>query len=400
MTHPKQTIPEEYQGLVELLTYCRPSYSEAATQFGVRFLMPHLGMADLDGNYYCSIQDNEGGTPRVAFMAHYDTVHYDAGRQVVEVAGDVAKLPEGSQSSCLGADCTTGLWLILEMIKAKVPGHYMVFANEEVGCVGSKAFAANNRSWLETDVDFAISFDRMYNTSIITHQMSMRTASDTFAYSLAAALKLNLSCDTGGSFTDSNEFVDIIGECTNLSVGYRGQHSKREQQDLAFAVKLRDRLLEADWSLLIKEREAGESEYDWGWGGRNNWYRDYKTGGGAFGSKDRYDSDGYYDPMGKYDYSGNLIVDDGGYSYDRYDKAGNPDPDGAYDALGNYVLGYRSSPRSERLELLDLLSEDPSGVVSCMIEFGLTSEIVKRYLTEESISESRRASRLYGNDVY
>jgi len=40
--------------------------------------------------------------------------------------------------------------------------------------------------------------------------------------------------DDGGVYTDSAEFVDIIEECTNLSVGYFSEHTTSEKQDIDF----------------------------------------------------------------------------------------------------------------------------------------------------------------------
>ena len=52
-------------------------------------------------------------------------------------------------SSCLGADCTTGIWLIMNMIEAKViEGVYVIHAAEEVGCKGSRALVADDPEWL------------------------------------------------------------------------------------------------------------------------------------------------------------------------------------------------------------------------------------------------------------
>ena len=36
--------------------------------------------------------------------------------------------------------------------------------------------------------------------------------------------------DTGGSFTDTANYTDIIPECTNLSCGYYNAHTQSEYQ--------------------------------------------------------------------------------------------------------------------------------------------------------------------------
>tara|TARA_R110000782_G_scaffold147143_1_gene239926 strand:- start:31 stop:579 length:549 start_codon:yes stop_codon:yes gene_type:complete len=120
-------------------------------------------------------------------------------------------------------------------------------------------------------MDAVISFDRFGDTSIITHQMGMRTASDTFAKSFADALDMpQLTGDTGGSYTDSNEYVNVVSECTNISVGYYGQHGTNETQDLDYAEFLSESLINADWSKLVFKRDPSVIEDSWSsWGTRN-----------------------------------------------------------------------------------------------------------------------------------
>jgi hypothetical protein len=126
------------------------------------------------------------------------------------------------------------------MIRAGVPGHYVFFAGEEVGCIGSKALAEE-----EIEIgqyDHCVSFDRRGTNSIITHQCGSRTASDLWALDLAGRLavvdnNLRYEPDPTGVFTDSREFADLIPECTNLSVGYLNQHTARERQDVKFLLR-------------------------------------------------------------------------------------------------------------------------------------------------------------------
>lgn len=248
------TLKYKAPNLLDMLAYKRPQKSKYQGKFCRRFLEPVFGKPDLHGNYYMIIGDR----PRVAFMSHHDTVHTNDGRQVVVIDGDFVKAP--SNSNCLGADCTTGVYIMLRMIEAKVPGVYVVHAAEEIGCLGSAALVKDFPSWM-SHVDFAISFDRMGYDSIITHQTSMRTCSDEFAQSLADILDLGFKADDTGVYTDSNEYTDFISECTNISVGYFNQHSKNEKQDLVFLEVLIQQLCDADWSKLVAKRVAGTQEY-------------------------------------------------------------------------------------------------------------------------------------------
>lgn len=238
---------------IDMLAYKRPDGSRYQKKFCRRFLEPVFGKPDAHGNYTLTI----GTKPRVAFMSHHDTVHHKDGRQIVQIMDDHAF---STGNDCLGADCTTGIYIMLRMIEENVPGVYVVHAGEEIGCVGSSALVKDFPAWIG-QVDAAISFDRKGYTSIITHQMGARTCSDAFADSLADILDLSMVKDTTGAYTDSNEYIDYISECTNISVGYFNQHTKKESQDLVFLEYLIQALVVADWSKLVFKRALGAVEY-------------------------------------------------------------------------------------------------------------------------------------------
>jgi len=261
--------------LIEMLRYMRPEGSETQLDFCDEFLKPTFGHPDALGNYTVQV----GVNPRLCFTAHHDTVHKTGGMQAVVVSNGVASVADAVNSSCLGADCTTGIWLMLNMIEAGIHGTYVVHAAEEVGCRGSSALVFDNPEWLD-HTDAVISFDRFGDTSVITHQMGVRTASDEFAKSFADALSLpQLKSDTRGSYTDSNEYARVVAECTNISVGYYNQHSSTETQDLRFAEVLLKHLLEADWSKIVIHRDPNSYEEDWdSWGGSLGSY-DYRQRG-------------------------------------------------------------------------------------------------------------------------
>lgn len=252
--------------LLSMLSYKRPEGTMTQKIFCERFLYPVMGEPDRDGNYIHVVYNADGSAPNICFTAHHDTVHKTEGMQKVlyDPHLDVAYV---DHEECLGADCTTGIFLVLRMIEAKVPGIYVVHAGEEIGCVGSTALVRDYPSWLK-NTDAVISFDRYGTKSVITHQMGRRTASESFAESLSEVLGMpNLLPDPDGSYTDSNEYIDVVGECTNLSVGYYSQHTKKEYQDVGYALELKDALITADWSKLRFERLAGSLEYDGYYGG-------------------------------------------------------------------------------------------------------------------------------------
>lgn len=242
--------------LLEMLKYKRPEGTATQKIFCERFLEPVFGYPDKFGNYIHTVYNEDGSHPNLCFTAHHDTVHKTEGLQKV-IYDTVMGVAYTEGSNCLGADCTTGIWLILGMIECGVSGVYVVHAAEEVGCLGSGHLVSSSPDWLDK-LDAVISFDRYGTKSVITHQLGYRTASDEFAESFALALDLDLKPDPYGAYTDSNEYIERVLECTNISVGYYDQHTPKELQDIVFAEDLLDALVSADWSKLVFARELSE----------------------------------------------------------------------------------------------------------------------------------------------
>ena len=244
--------------LATMLQWKRPAGSPYVQWFIDDFLSDFGGWQDQAGNYFVRV----GARSRVLWSSHTDTVHSTAGHQKISISGDLLKVSKTENSNCLGADCTTGVWLMSEMIAAGVAGLYCFFADEEIGGQGSSDFAKTAGDQL-AGIDFAIAFDRKGKTSVITHQGGQRGCSDLFAGSLAALLPAGYQTDAGGTFTDTANLTDLVGECTNISVGYEGAHSAGETQSISHALALREKLLQFDESKLVKHRQAGDPDPDW-----------------------------------------------------------------------------------------------------------------------------------------
>lgn len=294
MSYALKTLTTENQAgldvLLDMLTYKRPAGSDTEMRFIENFILPTGATYDGYGNLWLDV----GVNPTLLFSSHTDTVHHDDGFQALcfdepdmvtakifadtdqfdvdeamkefSLTGKMPKVNRTKLTNCLGADCTTGIWLMLEMIKAGVEGRYVFHREEECGGHGSDYVAKSEPERLD-GIKAAIAFDRKGYTSIITHQMAGRCCSDAFANSLGKALDVNSKLDDGGTFTDTANYIDLVGECTNISVGYFDQHGPKEAQDTNFALVLRDALLCADFSNLVFERQPGEiDEDDLGWG--------------------------------------------------------------------------------------------------------------------------------------
>jgi len=295
VTNTEMLADQSVHRLLEMMTYMRPAGTPAEEAFIAKFIVPAGSKKDEYGNRWIWVNKSDGSTPDIMFSSHTDTVHTKGGSQKIELADGMIFAED---SSCLGADDTAGIWLMLEMIKAKVPGVYVFHREEECGGHGSTWIAKNMGGRLK-HIKAAIAFDRKGYDSVITHQAGGRCCSDAFAKSLAAQLGGKFAPDSTGLFTDTANYTDYIGECTNLSVGYHMAHGPAEHQDVGFLMGLRDRLLEVDWSQLVCERKPGEKDPDddWMWdftgygygGTRSNWQRNAGLKDTSYGGEVDYD---------------------------------------------------------------------------------------------------------------
>lgn len=206
------------------------------------------------GNYYLKI-----GETSTMFTCHLDTAcSYSKKVNHIEEGGFI----KTDGSTILGADDKAGMTVMLYMIEKNIPGLYYFFIGEEVGCIGSGRLSSR---WLEHEfsnyIEKIISFDRRGTDSIITEQMFGICCSDEFATVLSNQLNLankefKFSPDPTGIYTDSAKFVDLVSECTNISVGYYNEHSVNERQDINFLKKLCVAVCKVDWEGLPVVRDC------------------------------------------------------------------------------------------------------------------------------------------------
>ena len=197
---------------------------------------------------------------RVLFSCHIDTCHSkqesDTGTtqnlSYDELMGHV--FVNDPISSCLGADDGVGVYIMLKMLEAKVPGSYIFHRGEEKGGIGSRAVLAKHKLWLDS-FDACIAFDRPNCHEIIITQGGLPCASNTYGEALAKAFN-DLDADFKyeishkGMFTDSKVYAYVIPECINIGVGYTNQHTKDEYLNVEHAEKLMQAAIKLDWAKL------------------------------------------------------------------------------------------------------------------------------------------------------
>ena len=272
-----EETPVKIDALLDILSLVRVSNSAAEEYLIDHYIVPHNPEQDTYGNLFVTVGEN----PSVAFTAHTDTVHsaYDYSsyyvgkkgskkapahrdvannleRQAIGIHNNVAYLD--SKNDCLGADDGTGVWIMLNLIKAKVPGLYCFYRDEESGRQGSE-WSAKHDADRYANIDMMLSFDRKGITDVITHQMGARCCSELFAEHISKAIdpEGQVAPDDTGSYTDSYSFMHMIPECTNICVGYYCQHTDFEEQDLTWAAYLVNRLIAIDWNIVPVDRKPG-----------------------------------------------------------------------------------------------------------------------------------------------
>lgn len=228
------------------------------------------------GNYYIEIGESES-----MFTCHLDSATDRFSTVNHRIEYEIFCGTNGK--TILSADDKSGMLIILRMIENKIPGLYYFFLGEESGCIGSR--------WAKQNLDFSkykrcVSFDRRNYGNVITRQMGSRCCSTEFAESLSEQLNTHFDFDyfnqrynelgleldefkfkpdPTGIFTDSAQFMGIIPECTNISVGYFNEHSHSEFQNLLYLDLLVDSVLKVDWEKLpvgVIETKKQGSWYD------------------------------------------------------------------------------------------------------------------------------------------
>jgi hypothetical protein len=224
----------------------------------VKFLNPGL-TKDRHGNYYKVI-----GSSDVMFTSHLDTVSTKSDVTLISRTKDGDEFLSSDGTTILGADDKAGVTVMLYMMAHNVPGVYYFFVGEESGGIGSGKVADDFRKTPHLQgIKKCVSFDRRNYYSVITMQMYESCCSDEFADALCAELNaqgFRMNPDPTGVFTDSANFLELIPECTNISVGYFNEHTKTESLNVSFLERLAKACVKVDWAGLPVARSAGVDE--------------------------------------------------------------------------------------------------------------------------------------------
>lgn len=233
---------------LQLTEYTTPFRNEKE----LRHLLPSFLKQDKWGNYYHKI----GTSPTTLFTCHLD--NYCETKEKVNhiIEGNLIKT---DGTTILGADNKAGVCVLLYLIEKNVPGLYYLFRGEEPilsGGLWGSSQIFNDLSIL-SGIERAVAFDRKAYGSVITRQMAQYCCSDEFADALCEAFSskgISMKKDPTGYYTDTGNFIEVIPECTNISVGVFNEHHNTEYVDLEYVEKIAKVASTIDWESLPTTR--------------------------------------------------------------------------------------------------------------------------------------------------
>lgn len=217
-------MKENIKDFIDILTLTQDSLND--------YLLKRISRSD---RY--NIEISKGGfivTPKNCGMyplicTHLDTINdsYNSLAPTIDdlkfIGSDYIALKDTSQKACLGGggDDRAGVYIALQLIKAKKPFAFGFFKDEEIGCLGSSALSSYINS-LDSVTAF-IGLDR-------------RGADEVAIYGHDNKELINIFESKGyieavGSVTDASKLSALSNKglaCVNLSVGYYNEHTKKE----------------------------------------------------------------------------------------------------------------------------------------------------------------------------
>jgi glycosidase len=235
-------------------------------EYTLKKYLPKDIIEDGCGNYYIRI-----GESRTIFTSHMDTAcgRYEKVNHVF-----TGPMIHTDGKTVLSGDDKNGMTIMLYMISKKIPGTYYFFQGEESGLVGANAAKQRNRAFFTDNFDRMISFDRRGYDSIITHQLGRRGCTEIFSSALSEEFGyhgMRFKSDSTGIYTDSEVFIRVIPEVTNLSCGYFREHSREEVTNIEFLENLAKVACLIKWEELpIGKMDTEMNKYNdwinsWGW---------------------------------------------------------------------------------------------------------------------------------------
>lgn len=164
------------------------------------------------------------GYPKYPLIcSHMDSINDTKYTELIKfnIKGDYISLADDSSCHCLGGDDRCGVYIALELIKARLPYAFGFFYDEETGGAGSRRASPLINS-LEGITAF-IGLDRRGFDELALYGYDNSE--------LVALFERRGYFKAKGSFTDASNLSSLSDKrlaCVNLSVGYYNEHTLKE----------------------------------------------------------------------------------------------------------------------------------------------------------------------------
>lgn len=186
---------------------------------------------DSYGNIY-----NVSNPNKPLLSSHMDTVQSESDSKLAKLI-NIYELEDGSEIlkglGVIGGDDKCGIYTILEILRKRKDINFVFSKEEEIGCLGIKAFV-KEVPLKDKNIPYGLIIDRRYASDIICVGNSYGTHA--FQDELVRiGKKFGLSATTG-SVSDANTLKEFFS-CANISSGYYLPHSKQEYVKLPDLLK-------------------------------------------------------------------------------------------------------------------------------------------------------------------
>ena len=183
---------------------------------------------DVHDNFYAQKGSTNAQEYYPCVVAHYDTVHKIREDKTIHKSnGYFYAFDHTTLEQCgTGGDDLVGVWTVFEMLKHRDVIKVALFAQEEIGCVGS---GKANMEFFK-DVGFALQTDRKGKGDFVNTIGGVELSSDEWIEHIKPILEKHKYEVTSGGLTDVKSLVTKgIGVCTaNMSSGYYRPHTDTE----------------------------------------------------------------------------------------------------------------------------------------------------------------------------
>lgn len=195
------------------------------------------------------------------FVSHTDTVSAKKPTRFKLFEGVVSN-PDG----VLGADDRAGVYCLSRMMEKNIRGIYIFTNGEEIGGLGASACTRHQKFQdLVPNITCFIELDRQDDRDIALYGYDNEDLVELF--------EQRGYHEAYGSYTDVVDFAEDTGlACLNLSVGYRDQHTKREDLVLADLDHTIDMMLTDLPPELYNEKYVATETFGYGKKFANNYY--------------------------------------------------------------------------------------------------------------------------------